>query len=82
MNGSQLQKVMITPAEAMQLFTHAGTEEAVRAIDLYKTYRAERGVRYAVLWDSLDPWDIMCLLSFVYDTGRIQGIREERARKR
>lgn len=26
-------------------------------------------------------WDIMSLLSFVYDTARIQGIREERARR-
>lgn len=28
-----------------------------------------------------EEWDIMSLLSFVYDTARIQGIREERAKR-
>lgn len=76
MNGAKpLPPVMIEPEEAIALFSHAKTEEMYRAKALYDTYREARGT------DTDSLWDIMSLLSFVYDTARIQGIREERARR-
>jgi hypothetical protein len=46
------------------------------AKDLYDFYRAQKGR------DSDSLWDTMSLLSFIYDTGRIQGMREERAKRK
>lgn len=81
MNGVKLPPVMIEPQEAIALFTHAKIEEMQRAKELYETYREAKEVRYKPLWDALDLWDIVSLLSFAYDTGRVQGIREERAKR-
>lgn len=82
MNGTRrLPPVMIEPQEAIALFAHAKIEEMQRAKELYETYRDAKEMRYKPLWDTLDLWDIMSLLSFVYDTGRVQGIREERAKR-
>ena len=81
MNGVKLPPVMIEPQEAIALFGYAKTEEMQRAKELYETYRDAKEMRYEPLWDTLDLWDIMSLLSFVYDTGRVQGIREERAKR-
>ena len=81
MNGVKLPPVMIEPQEAIALFGYAKTEEMQRAKELYETYRDAKEMRYKPLWDTLDLWDIMSLLSFVYDTGRVQGIREERAKR-
>lgn len=67
---------LIAPAEAMELFSYAGIQEMHIAKDLYDFYRAQKG-RHS---DSL--WDMMRLLSFIYDTGRVQGIREERAKRK
>ena len=67
---------LIAPAEAMELFKYAGIREMYIAKDLYDFYRAQRGRNS----DSL--WDTMSLLSFVYDTGRVQGMREERAKRK
>lgn len=55
--------------------TARNTEEMYRAKALYDTYREAKGT------DTDSLWDIMSLLSFVYDTARIQGIREERAKR-
>ena len=46
------------------------------AKDLHDFYRAQKGR------DSDSLWDMMSLLSFVYDTGRVQGMREERAKRK
>ena len=73
MNGKHLPPLRIDPQEAIALFTHAKTEEMYRVKELYTAYREVRGT------DTDSLWDIMSLLSFVYDTARIQGIREERA---
>ena len=67
---------LIAPAEAMELFRYAGIQEVHIAKDLHDFYRAQKG-RHS---DSL--WDMMSLLSFVYDTGRVQGMREERAKRK
>lgn len=75
MNGKHLPLLRIEPQEAIALFPYAKTEEMYRVKDLYTAYREARGT------DTDSLWDIMRLLSFVYDTARIQGIREERARR-
>lgn len=67
---------LITPAEAMELFRYAGIQEMHIAKDLHDFYRTQKGSSS----DSL--WDMMSLLSFVYDTGRVQGMREERAKRK
>ncbi len=77
MNGKNgLPPLRIEPEEAIALFDHAKAEEMYRAKALYDTYRQHKGK------DHIDrEWDILSLLSFAYDTGRVQGIREERARR-
>lgn len=75
MLGKKLPPIRITPEEAIALFEYATVEEMYRAKALYDTYREAKGT------DTDSLLDIMSLLSFVYDTARIQGIREERARR-
>ena len=72
---------MIEPQEAIALFGYAKTEEMQRAKELYEAYIEAKEVSCKPLWDLLDLWDLMSVLSFVYDTGRVQGIREERAKR-
>ena len=81
MTGKNAAPERITPEEAIQLFAYAHTEELHRAKALYEAYRDTHNMRNAVLWDMLDLWDLMSILSFVYDTGRVQGMREERAKR-
>lgn len=76
MTGKAPIQQLIAPAEAIELFKYAGIREMYIAKDLYDFYRAQRGRNS----DSL--WDMMSLLSFVYDTGRVQGMREERAKRK
>ena len=81
MIGTTLPPVKISPEEAISLFKFAGCEEMYRAEELYDKFKKSKGLRNEVLWELLDTWDVMSLLSFVYDTGRVQGIREERAKR-
>lgn len=81
MNGVKLPPVMIEPQEAIALFGYAKTEEMQRAKELYEAYIEAKEVSCKPLWELLDLWDLMSVLSFVYDTGRVQGIREERAKR-
>lgn len=76
MTGKAPIQQLIAPAEAMELFRYAGVREMYIAKDLHDFYREQKG-RHS---DSL--WDMMSLLSFVYDTGRVQGMREERAKRK
>lgn len=80
MTGCKPTQERIAPEEAMKLFAYASVEEIHRAKALYDTYRETKDVSNPELWDLLDLWDLMSLLSFVYDTGRVQGIRQERAK--
>ena len=80
MTGCKPTQERIAPEEAMKLFAYASAEEIYRAKALYDTYRETKDVRNPELWDLLDLWDLISLLSFVYDTGRVQGIRQERAK--
>lgn len=74
MNGKQSPSELISPEEAINLFKYAKIDEVYRVKALYATYRQYRKT------DNDISWYFMCLLSFVYDTGRVQGIREERAK--
>ena len=76
MTGKAPIQQLIAPAEAMELFKYAGIREMHIAKDLRDFYRAQRG------GDSDSLWDMMSLLSFIYDTGRVQGMREERAKRK
>lgn len=76
MTGKAPIQPLIAPAEAIELFKYAGIREMYIAKDLYDFYRAQRGRDSDILWDT------MSLLSFIYDTGRVQGIREERAKRK
>lgn len=77
MNGKHLPPLRIEPQEAIALFTHAKVEEMYRVKDLYTAYREARGT------DTDSLWDIMSLLSFVYDTARIhQNTRDKRGKSK
>lgn len=67
---------MITPEEALTLFEHSTVEEVMRAKDLCDAYREANPCK-----DADFQWKFFNLLSFIYGAGRIQGIREERAKK-
>lgn len=82
MNGKNTPQKLITPEEAIMLFKHANIEEMYRADDLYNAFRKSQQVRNASFWEFLDKWDLLCLLAFVYDTARVQGIREERLKNK
>lgn len=75
MMGKQTPATMIKPEEAILLFRHSTIWEMERAQELYSAFSRETGAPAKLL-----TWEDLCLLSFVYDTGRIQGMREERKR--
>ncbi len=81
MTGTTMPPVRINPEEAITLFKYARCEEMYRAKDLFDEFKKARGLQDAALWALLDLWEVMTLLSFVYATGRVQGIREERAKR-
>lgn len=75
MNGKYPITERITPQEAVKLFEYSKVGEIHIATRLYEEYT-----------ETHEPQgDILCgfltLLSFIYDTGRVQGIREERAKR-
>ena len=82
MRGENVPPVKIDPKEAASLFRFARLEEMRRSEALLVEFRRtiEPQAIEAAGQDSL--WLTLSLLSFVYGTGRVQGIREERARKR
>lgn len=75
MTGYTTPPLMITPDEAIALFEYARVAEMYRAKALYDAYIESRKQSSDTLWE------LMSLLSFIYDTGRVQGIREERKKK-
>lgn len=67
---------LIKPDEAIQLFRYACASEMLIAKSLYFFYRDQKKDNGDIVWDFISA------LSFIYDTGRVQGIREERAKKK
>lgn len=80
MRGANIPPAKIDPHEAASLFKFSRLEEMRRAEALLMEFKNSIAPSGA---DPLgrDLWDVLSLLAFVYDTGRVQGIREERARK-
>lgn len=76
MTGKTLPAQMITPEEALDLFKHSTIEEIYRAKDLCDAYKESDLYK-----DSDVRRKFFNLLSFIYSAGRIQGIREEQAKK-
>lgn len=76
MTGYTTPPLMIAPDEAIALFKHARITKMYRAKDLYDVYIE------SVNQSSDTLWELISLLSFIYDTGRVQGIREERLKRR
>ena len=72
-------KELITPEEIVSITGRAGTIDSInRARDIEQAFlELNKGSDC-----SGNKWTYYCLLSAIYDGGRIQGIREERARKR
>lgn len=75
MIGKYTPPELITPEEALAIFKYGTLSEMYRAKALYDIYRRN----FEPDTDKL--WGFIRLLSFVYDTARIQGIREERAKR-
>lgn len=77
MVGKQTIKERVTPVEALGIFKNCTSEEMYIAMNLYQTYRQTMGTEKE---DRL--WDLLSLIALGYVTGRVQGIREERAKKK
>lgn len=66
---------LISPEEANSLYLYMTMEEMDRAKSLFHVFSDKL--------DGKNPqWDLWYLLAFVYCTGRVQGIREERKRNK
>lgn len=72
MVGKKEYVARITPAEALEIFQHATSEDVCIAKDLYDAYRKAHGT------DTDYLWDVVSLMAFAYTAGTIQGIREAR----
>lgn len=73
------QPLLITSEEAVEICRKASTVESIyRAQDIESAYREHISV-----WEETDiTWLRLCTLAAIYDAGRIQGIREERLKKK
>ena len=77
MNGKyNVMPQLITPQESIKIFAHSSTEKMYRVDDLYNNY-----IKCGKLRDA-SHFEFMRFLAFIYDTGRVQGIREERAKRK
>lgn len=76
MMGKNTFTELITPSEAKGLMKHATLHEAVVTMLLCEEYYSRPFSELSV------DWEFLQFLSFLYDTGRIQGIREERQKQR
>ena len=75
MVGKKEYVARITPAEALEIFQHATSEDMYIAKGLYDAYRKAHGT------DSDYLWDVVSLMAFAYTAGTIQGIREARQKE-
>lgn len=75
MRGNYSFTKMISPEEAIKLFRYAKTTEIYIVNELFNFYREQKVYRNSQI-------DLLYLLSFIYDTGRVNGIREERAKRK
>lgn len=68
---------LITPHEAAELSDKYGTTDDIyRADDIYKAFIELKGS------ESDNRWKFLYAIAAIYTAGRIQGIREERSRRK
>ena len=68
---------LINPTEALELFSHCRCYNMKRIKDLATAYIKQKNLK-----NDSSVWQFLIFLSFIYETGRIQGIREERMRRK
>lgn len=66
---------LVDPAEAVKLFGRCSLAVIANVRKFYEVHEAQ-SEEYKTSWGDLG------LLGFIYQTGRVQGIREERAKKK
>ena len=77
MKGKRDHKRLVDPLEIVELFDRFGTSEAIAdGAAIFYEWQEHGKKSTDRLFDSL------CLLGAVFEAGRIQGIREERRRRR
>lgn len=71
-----IEQSLITVAEALELSGHIKLSEMYIAMELFDAFEKKHGsAKYS-------RWNLDCSVTFVYNAGRVQGIREERARRK
>lgn len=75
MVGSEPVTELIEPSEALRLHRFTTVSEMHIAYSLYNAFKEQEKKESDRLWALMD------LCSFIYNTGRVQGIREERKRR-
>jgi len=75
MNGKEAIPELITPSEALKLFKHSKIKEMYTVVDLYNAYYSQN--------ESIGTLGFkrVMFLSFLYDTGVVQGMRAARRKK-
>ena len=77
MKGKRDHKRLVDPLEIVELFDKHGTAEAIAdAAAIFYEWQEHGRKNTDRLFDSL------CILGAIFEAGRIQGIREERSRRR
>lgn len=71
-----IEQQLITVAEALELSEHIKLSETYIATELFSAFEKKHGSAL------LSRWNLACAVAFVYDAGRVQGIREERVRRK
>lgn len=71
MGNGTIPPLMIDPAEAVTMRRFVSLSDMVRALQLKDAF-----------WEHFKTLELFDLLPFIYAIGRVQGIREERARRR
>lgn len=71
MGNGTIPPLMIDPAEAVTMRKFVTLSDMVRALQLKDAF-----------WEHFKTLELFDLLPFIYAIGRVQGIREERARRR
>lgn len=77
MVGKELPPKLITEQEAVELNRFSTTEEIYRAQALYQAFRIACPIQ-----SNDRQWEFMKMIAFIYGAGRLQGIREERAKRK
>ena len=75
MVGGKKHIELVSIDEALKLKEYMTVNEMFTVKELNDAYRSKFGFAAEPLWDKLS------LLSFIYDIGRIQGMREERRKR-